>query len=105
MDDVFFRCCLGMDVGVFFHCVGECLLRYLEVTNSKTSSRPSEWGTVPKTQLAFPLWMAMEMLCERKKVDLLSPVASFTFCPMALISLRPSGPQEPNVSTPIGTKQ
>ena len=22
MDDVFFRCCLGVDVGVFFHCVG-----------------------------------------------------------------------------------
>ena len=26
------------------------------------SSRPSEWGTVPSTQLAFPLCMAMEIL-------------------------------------------
>ena len=88
---------IGVDV-VFYHCVGVCRgssTSYLEVTNSKTSSRPSEWGTVPRTQLAFPLWMAMEMLCERKNVDLLSPVASFTFSPMVLISLRPSGPQEP----------
>ena len=43
-------------------------------TNSKISSRPSECGTVPITQLAFPRCNAMEIAWKRNSVDLFSPV-------------------------------
>ena len=46
-------------------------------TNSKISSKPSEWGTVPKTQQELPLWRAIEMLWVKKKVDFLSPVLGY----------------------------
>ena len=36
-----------------------------KVTNSKISSRPSEWGIVPKTQLAFPFCIAMDIFWNR----------------------------------------
>ena len=50
-------------------------------TNSNISSKPSEWGTVPKTQLELPLWRAIEMLWVKKNVDFLSPVSSMTLLP------------------------
>ena len=48
-------------------------------TNSNISSKPSEWGTVPKTHLELPLWRAIEMLWVKKKVDFLSPVITCAY--------------------------
>src|SRR3978361_1505695 len=45
----------------------------------------------------------MEILWNRKEVDLLSPVSSESLFPICLMSSNPWGPQAPKVSTATGT--
>ena len=58
-------------------------------TNSNILSDPSEWGTVPRIQLKFPLWISIEIDWNRNAVDFFSPICSMTFLPISFTSLWP----------------
>ena len=59
-------------------------------------------GMLPRQDIAFPRWTAMEMRWCKKAVSLGSPVTLVILRPNSLINWRPSALHEPIVSTATG---
>ena len=60
---------------------------------------------MPRIEIAFPLWIAIESRCLKKSVSRTSPVMAMTRLPSSAVKLFACSPHDPNILKASGMKR